>query len=405
MATLNTVRIVPRKYENSVVTYFLHFTNPLGKRRRLSVGKDYQRSQRLAVKFNDWLLEGKDPEIEMERAKRTEQSKQITLRGFYPVFIERHGKLKSRNMQEIYRYRFKQLCRCPQLVEIPMSDVSKRLMLDYMHTRLEEKKSSAATVNREAALVKNMLFRAVEWDIIDRNPLQGLRLLKEAEKRQVNLTSEQATVLIKELPETTSSIVELAIYTGFRKENILGMRIESIRFHDLTSTGDIELEVKGGRIEVFPLSPAAVEAIKRNIGDRKRGYVFLNPVTGTRYNTIHKSFNRAVRKLGFTVNGTKLRFHDLRHLHATWLYQAGVSLDVVRSLLGHLHIGTTDRYVTYDRLSHSDVLSLIPKLNGDTKKETSDNQNHESQTMKNGTNWHGNDQGHMLLVPKPAVSP
>ena len=56
-------------------------------------------------------------------------------------------------------------------------------------------------------------------------------------------------------------MIELAIYTGFRLENILGMRIESIRFHDLNSTGEIEHVVKGGKKEVFPLSPAAVEVI------------------------------------------------------------------------------------------------------------------------------------------------
>ena len=40
--------------------------------------------------------------------------------------------------------------------------------------------------------------------------------------------------------------------------------------------------------------------------------------------------------LRFTIdNGTKLRFHDLRHVFATWLHKAGVSLDELRFLLGH----------------------------------------------------------------------
>ena len=39
------------------------------------------------------------------------------------------------------------------------------------------------------------------------------------------------------------SIVERAIYTGFRKDDILDMRIESICIHDLTPTGEVELIV------------------------------------------------------------------------------------------------------------------------------------------------------------------
>ena len=199
-------------------------------------------------------------------------------------------------------------------------------------------------------------------DIIDYNPLQGLKLLPEAEKRQVNITPEQAGAILNELQEPIASIIELAIYTGFRKENILDMRIESIRFHDLDSTGEIEHIEKGGRKEIFPLSFAAVEVIKRNIGDRMEGYVFINPDTGKRFLSIHKGFDRVVRKLGLTVNGTKLRIQDLLHCHATWLYQAGISLDVVRSLLGHRHLMTTDRYVNYNRLSHGNALNAIPKI-------------------------------------------
>ena len=74
------------------------------------------------------------------------------------------------------------------MVDISIKTISKRLMLDYMHFRMKKDGVSAATVNREAALIKSMLFRATEWDILDHNPLQGLRLFPEAEKRKVDLS-------------------------------------------------------------------------------------------------------------------------------------------------------------------------------------------------------------------------
>ena len=162
-------------------------------------------------------------------------------------------------MQTLYHNRFTQICRCPQLCDIPMGDITKRLVLDFMHARIQQDGMSPATSNREMAIIKCMLSRAVEWDILSYNPLSGLKTLREAEKRDVNITFEQAAALIRELSEPTASIVSFAIYTGFRKENILGLKIEQVRFHDVTPTGEVELVVKGGRREIFPLSPAAME--------------------------------------------------------------------------------------------------------------------------------------------------
>lgn len=400
MATINSVRVVKTKYG----TYSIQFTNPDGRRRRLSIGTNHMYAQRIAMKFSDWLLEGKDPEYELDFAEKKEQIKSVSLREFFFQFMERHGSHQRDNTQNIYYYRFNQLCRCPSIVDIPIRNISKRLILDYMNLRMKQDGASPATVNREAALVKNILFRAIEWDVLDSNPLQGLKLLSEANKRLVMLSPGQAANLIDELQEPIASIVELAIYTGFRKNSILTLRIESIRFHDITPTGEVELIVKGGQTEKFPLCTPAVEVLKRVIGERKKGYVFINPKTGDRFYWIHKSFNRAVRNLGLTVNNTKLRFHDLRHVFATWLHEAGVGVDIISPLLGHHNRETTNRYVTFNRLSYSSALNTIPKIKRTSNKETSNNRKIKSLSRKNGKNWQGEDRSHMLFLPPTAVS-
>jgi len=193
-------------------------------------------------------------------------------------------------------------------------------------------------------------------------------LFPEAEKRNVYFTTEQAASLLDELPSPMDSIVEFTIYSGFRKENILDLKIESVRFFDikpdgnLVPEGEAEIIVKGGRREKFSLGSHAVKVLRKVIGDRTEGYVFINPRTGTRYKSIHKTFNRAVRKLGLTISGTKLRFHDLRHVFASWLHNAGVSLDTLRPLLGHRKRSTTDRYVIIDKLEVGKVLSVMPNI-------------------------------------------
>ena len=72
-------------------------------------------------------------------------------------------------------------------------------MSDYMNARKKEDKVSNATVNREATVVKTMLNKAVEWDIIERSPLDKFKLLTEAPKRNVDLTPEEAAKHLKNL--------------------------------------------------------------------------------------------------------------------------------------------------------------------------------------------------------------
>lgn len=355
------------------MSYKNHYNNPDGRRRRLSVGTDYQLAQRQAVRFTEWLLAGKEPERELKKAQQLEKAKNITVREFYPIFIKRYGSRQSKSMQELYYYYFKNISRCPAIVDSAIESISKSKMLDYMQLRMEQDGVKTATVNREASFVKCMLSRAVEWDILDRNPLSRMKLFKEAEKREVNFTPKQAASLLDELPSSLGSIVEFAIYSGFRKENILDLRIESIQFFDIKPEGEympegeVELIVKGGRREKFPLGAQAVKVLKKAIGNRTFGYVFINPDTETRYKSINKTFDRAVRRLNLTVNGTKLRFHDLRHVFASWLLMAGVSLDMLRPLLGHRDRKTTDRYATIDRLAMGRVLKVMPSIRGENE--------------------------------------
>ncbi len=239
------VKIKPVKIQKRGNSYQLYYYNPRGERRRISVGNDYQQAQRLAVKFNDWLMEGKDPESELELTSKFEKARNITFREFLPIFMKRHGENQSPKMQMLYHTCFNNICRCPELADLPLKSISKGIMLDYMQQRMKLDMVAPATVNREASFMKGVLSRATEWDILDRNPLRGLRMFKEAEKRNVDLSPKDIMKLLQELPKQVANIVEFAVYFGFRRENILSLKIETIRFHDLTHTGEVELDIKG----------------------------------------------------------------------------------------------------------------------------------------------------------------
>ena len=65
-------------------------------------------------------------------------------------------------------------------------------------------------------------------------------------------------------------------------------------------------------------------------------------------NTVTRAYLRIARSVGIT----NVRFHDLRHTHATWMMKAGIHPKVVQERLGHFNIG-----ITLDTYSH-----VIPGL-------------------------------------------
>jgi integrase len=72
-----------------------------------------------------------------------------------------------------------------------------------------------------------------------------------------------------------------------------------------------------------------------------RGFVFVNPRTGTRIKEVKRGFNTALGIAG--IQG--LVWHDLRATFGTRLGEAGFDAFTIAALMGHSDIPTTARYV------------------------------------------------------------
>ncbi|OGG02359.1 MAG: hypothetical protein A3F83_10640 [Candidatus Glassbacteria bacterium RIFCSPLOWO2_12_FULL_58_11] len=65
-------------------------------------------------------------------------------------------------------------------------------------------------------------------------------------------------------------------------------------------------------------------------------------------------------------DGSKLRFHDLRHYRASFWSAAGASLEDIQVGLGHENRATTERYITADVAAVGQRLNQMkrPRLKG-----------------------------------------
>lgn len=321
----------------------LEWRNPDGCRRRLRV--DSSVAEEYAFKIRQFLIQGKNPEVEMEKESNRERARNLKLKEFWHPFAKEHLPTLRPKTQELYRYLMNTISNYP-IARLPLVEINRRAVIQYQQQR--KGKVKPATINGEVRLIKTMLGCALGWEILDRDQRPGIKLLKEHNRRDVsNVTPEQIVALFECLPDTMADISKTALYTGFRKETILGRKIDQVQLPDIGDIGIVNIEAKGGGCLPKKIGPQAVKIFKKAIGARTEGYVFLSP-RGDRYKSIHKTFDRRVRDLGIVIaDGRKFCFHDLRRWYATRMLKSGRSLEEVRDALDHKDTATTGLYAKF----------------------------------------------------------
>jgi integrase len=135
----------------------------------------------------------------------------------------------------------------------------------------------------------------------------------------------------------------------------------------------IEGDVKTSRSRrVVDLDPATVAALKKyragqleqrllvGAGYRDHDLVFAMP-DGTPLNpdAVGRAFTREVEKTKLP----RIRFHDLRHSHATHLLAAGVNVKIVSERLGHATVAfTLDTYAHVMPGQQADAAAAVAAL-------------------------------------------
>lgn len=131
----------------------------------------------------------------------------------------------------------------------------------------------------------------------------------------------------------------VAVNTGMRKGEIFNLKWENVDFDNRHISIK---ESKSGRERKIPINSilyGLLYALHSQNGHNE--FVFVNPKTRKPFTDVKKSFDTACTDAGIE----DLRFHDLRHTFATRLVRRGVDLVIIKELMGHSSIVTTQRYL------------------------------------------------------------
>jgi integrase/recombinase XerD len=230
---------------------------------------------------------------------------------------------------------------CARLIgHLHLDEINKRVLSDFVAAR-KRTGVSDATVRRDLAFIGSLFTMAIRWDWIDASPIATFnkKALKECRPRTRFLSKSEYSRLEREANKGLKPIIRLAVETGLRKEELLGLTTESI---DLQRR-EIHLHrTKTNTPRRVPLSPLALATIKELLEQQSRprsAYLFCK-ADGSRVGSPRKAFETACSRAEIA----DFRFHDLRHTFASWWVQDGGDLYRLSRILGHTTLQMTARY-------------------------------------------------------------
>ncbi|MEW5653947.1 tyrosine-type recombinase/integrase [Streptomyces cinereoruber] len=235
-----------------------------------------------------------------------------------------------------------------------------------------QKRLSALTVTYVHSVLKSALEHAVREDELPRNVARNVKTATRQPRRFRPLTAAEARQFLDAArADRLHALYELALRTGLRKGELLGLRWEDLDLN--TGTASIRRSLQRTRTGGLTHLPTKTRASERRIAlatecihslkehkqqqDKERetagstwqdgGLVFTTP-TGRPLDpaNLTRRFRSFLNRAGLR----RIRFHDLRHSTATLLLEQGVDLIVIKELLGHAHIGVTAGVYAHVRL-------------------------------------------------------
>ena len=223
------------------------------------------------------------------------------------------------------------------------------------------------TVHHMHRVLKQALTQAVRWQLLIRNPTEAVDPPKVERHRISTYDMPQTAALIDAVRGTRLFIPTLlAVLCGMRRGEIAALRWQNV---DL-STGQISIvasaeqmnsgvrfkETKSGRARTVAMSGTVRDELRAHrvqqaqdmfkLGTRLTDENFVAALADG--SPMQPTFitHEWVRMISAT-SLPRVRFHDLRHAHATHMLSSGVHPKVASERLGHSKVG-----ITLDLYSH-----------------------------------------------------
>lgn len=252
----------------------------------------------------------------------------------------------------------------PRLGLLKLQQITPMQIQKFVYDLVNDTSYSGHTIHLIFRIVSASLKKAKILKLIKDNPSIGITLPK-IKRKEINVWSlDQINFFIseaKKIKRLTRCYIGflMSIYTGMRQGEILGIRWKDIDFESQTifvrQTLTQNAEIKAGAkneasVRSIHIPSKLVDELRthsKQILEEKlllgSSYRDLNLVICTKGGNpmIPRNFRKEFYNLTEKIGLPKIRFHDLRHTHATILIQQNVNVKLISERLGHADIETT----------------------------------------------------------------
>lgn len=237
------------------------------------------------------------------------------------------------------------------------------------------------TVHHMRRVLIKALSQAVTWERLSKNPATATTPPKVERKKMLAYDAAQTAELIEAIRPTRMFIPTLlAVMCGLRRGEILALRWRNVELGDnrrqlsivesaeQTKEGVRYKEPKSGKARTVALSSTVIAELKAHrarqaeeqlrLGLRPDGDSFVVAQVDGQPIQPRSLTHEWVRIIG-KISLPRIRFHDLRHTHASQMLAAGVHPKIASERLGHSTIG-----ITLDLYSH-----VMPGMQADAAEQ------------------------------------
>lgn len=322
--------------------YYLWYANDAGKKRKISTRCRYKAD---ALKFLQSFKE----------TVRAQQAHRVSLSQFTRELLPYLQSNYSPETLLIYKRALRHLNWIAG--DVGLGSLTGLHFDKYKAKRLQS--ISPVTVNIELRSLKAAMNIAVRWEVLEKNPFEGLLLVNVPEEVPAFFTKVEFQKLNSVISERwLGDVVRFAVLTGMRRGEIVNLRWSDVDLGQRVAhiQSNPTFKTKAGKRRTVPLSEAVYEMLMLRANVSPSEYVFTLNDRPLLANWITHKLKQYVRRLGLNDN---LNFHSLRHTFATWLVQEGVSIYEVQKLLGHSNISVTQ---VYSHLAASELHGAVNKI-------------------------------------------